>query len=89
MEAAKVERLGHLGVVAGVTKDLRIVELIDERIVPDEQEEISTGEAIAGMIPLPLRANRVPHISIICPIGAAQCRLKIETFSSALRRCFS
>jgi len=50
MDAVKVERLDHLGVVAGVIKDLRIVEQIDERIVPDDQEEISTGEAIAGMI---------------------------------------
>jgi len=50
MEAVKVERLDHLGVVAGVIKELGIVDLIDERIVPDDQEEISTGEAIAGMI---------------------------------------
>jgi len=50
MESVQVERLDHLGVIAGVIKDLRIMELIDERIVPDDREEISTGEAIAGMI---------------------------------------
>jgi len=46
----EVKRLDHLGIIAGVIKDLNLIEMIDERIEPDEQEEISTGEAIAGMI---------------------------------------
>ena len=50
MEKVKVERLDHLGVIAGVIKDLGVIEMIDDRIVPDDREEISTGEAIAGMI---------------------------------------
>ena len=50
MEELKVERLDHLGIVSEVIKDLGIVEMIDCRIFPDEQEEITTGEAIAGMI---------------------------------------
>jgi len=50
METVKVERLDHLGVIAGVIKDLSIIEMIDARIVPDSQEEITTGEAVAGMI---------------------------------------
>lgn len=50
MPGVSVERLDHLGVIAGVIKDLGIVALIDSRIDPDEQEEITTGEAIAGMI---------------------------------------
>jgi transposase len=50
MELLKIERLDHLGVVAGVIKDLGFIEKIDARIEPDEQEEITTGEAIAGMI---------------------------------------
>ena len=45
-----MERLDHLGIIAGVIKDLEIIEMIDARIVPDDQEEISTGEAVAGMI---------------------------------------
>ena len=45
-----IERLDHLGVIAGVIKDLGIVELIDARISPEAKEEITTGEAIAGMI---------------------------------------
>jgi hypothetical protein len=36
--------------VAGVIQDLGIIDMIDSRIVPDEREEITTGEAIAGMI---------------------------------------
>jgi len=37
-------------VIGGVIKELGIVEMIDDRIVPDDREEISTGEAVAGMI---------------------------------------
>lgn len=47
---AEVERLDHLGVIAGVIKDLKLVEFIDERIPADSREEITCGEAVAGMI---------------------------------------
>ena len=50
MNHAEVERLDHLGVIAGVIKDLNLVEFIDERIPRDNREEISCGEAVAGMI---------------------------------------
>ena len=50
MEDLKVERLDHLGIISGVIKDLGIIEMIDDRIAPDDQEEITTGEAVAGMI---------------------------------------
>src|SRR6266852_6827952 len=50
MESVSVERLDHLGVVASVSKDLGIIEMIDARVPPHDQEEITTGEAIAGMI---------------------------------------
>ena len=50
MPQIMVERVDHHGVVAGVIKDLRFVETIDARIETDAQEEISAGEAIAGMI---------------------------------------
>ena len=45
-----VERLDHLGIVAGVIKDLKIIDLIDERLGIYADESISTGETIAGMI---------------------------------------
>ncbi|MEL7431840.1 MAG: IS1634 family transposase [Chlamydiota bacterium] len=47
---AKVERIDHLGIVAGVIQDLGIINKIDERIATDRRESITTGEAIAGMI---------------------------------------
>jgi len=47
---AEVERLDHLGITAGVIKDLKLIEFIDERIPKDTREEISCGEAVAGMI---------------------------------------
>jgi transposase len=50
MDVVKVERMDHLGIIAGVIQDLGIIEMIDSRIEPDEREEISTGEAISGMI---------------------------------------
>jgi transposase len=50
MEAIRVERLDHLGIVASVIKDLGIPEMIDARLGLHEQEEITAGEAVAGMI---------------------------------------
>jgi hypothetical protein len=50
MDTVTVERLDQLGIIAGVIKDLGIIEMIDARIVPDDQEDITTGEAVAGMI---------------------------------------
>jgi transposase len=50
MESVSVERLDHLGVVAAVIKDLGIIEMINARVAPHDQEEITTGEAVAGMI---------------------------------------
>jgi transposase len=48
----EIKRLDHLGVVAGVIKDLKLIELIDHRLQKDEndQEMITPGEAITGMI---------------------------------------
>lgn len=45
-----VKRLDHLGIVAEVIKDLGLVDLINERIPEHPKEEISAGEAVAGMI---------------------------------------
>jgi transposase len=50
MESVSVERLDHLGVVASVIKELGLIEMIDARLRPHNQEEITLGEAIAGMI---------------------------------------
>ena len=50
MESVIVERLDHLGIVASVIKDLGIIEMIDARFGLHDQEEISAGEAVAGMI---------------------------------------
>src|SRR5882672_93409 len=50
MESLSVERLDHLGILSEVIKDLGLIRLIDARLVPDELEEITPGEAVAGMI---------------------------------------
>jgi len=37
-------------VIAAVIKDLGLIPMINTRLVPDGQEAITPGEAIAGMI---------------------------------------
>jgi transposase len=50
MALVTVERLDHLGLIAEVIKDLGLIGMIDARLVPDEQEVLTPGEAVAGMI---------------------------------------
>jgi len=50
MEAVRVERLDHLGLIASVINGLGLVSRIDARLKPDDQEAITPGEAIKGMI---------------------------------------
>src|SRR6266436_9639495 len=50
MQSVSVERLDHLGVVASVIKELGIIEMIDARLPRHDQEAITAGEAVAGMI---------------------------------------
>ena len=50
MESVRVERLDHLGVIASVIKDLGLIDMINARLMPDDQEVITPGEAMAGMI---------------------------------------
>jgi len=50
MALVRVERLDHLGLIAAVIKDVGLIDMINTRLVPDEQEEIPPGEAMAGMI---------------------------------------
>jgi hypothetical protein len=50
MESLRIERLDHFGLVVSVIKHLRLIEMIDARLIPDTQEEITPGEAIAGTL---------------------------------------
>jgi len=50
MEAVRVERLDHLGLLASVINDLGLVNMIDARLKPDDQEAITPGEAVKAMI---------------------------------------
>ena len=50
MALVTVERLDHLGLIAEVIKSIGLIDMIDTRLVPDNQEEITPGEAVAGMI---------------------------------------
>ena len=50
MTSVRVERLDHLGLIASTIKNLGLIDMIDVRLVPDEQEEITPGEAVAAMI---------------------------------------
>ncbi len=50
MESVSVERLDHLGIVASVIKAVGLIEMIDARLLLHEQEALTAGEAVAGMI---------------------------------------
>jgi transposase len=50
MASVLVERLDHLGLIASVIKDLGLIAMIDARLGADAQEDITPGEAVAGMI---------------------------------------
>jgi transposase len=50
MAQVRVERRDHLGVIASMIKDLGLIAMIDTRLMPDEQEVITPGEAVAAMI---------------------------------------
>mgnify|MGYP003394104579 CR=1 FL=1 len=50
MEAVRVERLDHLGLIASMINDLGLVSMINARLKPDDQEVITPGEAVKGMI---------------------------------------
>jgi transposase len=50
MASVHVERLDHLGLVACMIKDVGLIRMLDARLIPDAQEEITPGEAVAGMI---------------------------------------
>lgn len=50
MVSVHVEHMDHLGLIACMIKDLGLIRLIDARLVPDEPEESTPGEAVAGMI---------------------------------------
>jgi transposase len=45
-----VQRLDHFGLIACVIKDVGLIDMIDSRLVPDAQEAITPGEAVAGMM---------------------------------------
>jgi transposase len=50
MEQVRIERLDHLGLLASVIKDLGLIDMIDRRLVPDDQAMITPGAAVAAMI---------------------------------------
>lgn len=45
-----IKRLDHYGIVAGVIKDIGLVELIDEQIKTDSREILTAGEVVAGLV---------------------------------------
>ena len=60
MESPQVEHLDHFGPIMSVIKDLHFIEMIDARLAPDEQEALTPGEAVVGMILNGLRFSNRP-----------------------------
>ena len=50
MESLRVERLDHFGLIASVIKELGLIAMSDARLVPEAQEALTPGEAVAGML---------------------------------------
>jgi transposase len=50
MASVHVERVDHLGRIAGMIKDVGLIRMIDARLIADEQEESTPGEAVAGRL---------------------------------------
>ena len=46
----KIKRIDHLGIIAGVMKDLDIVALTDSRLKNDKQADVTFGETLMAMI---------------------------------------
>lgn len=47
---ANIERIEYSRVIAGIIKDIGLIELIDQRIRKDVRADIFTGKSVAGMI---------------------------------------
>lgn len=45
-----IRKMDHLGLIAGIVRELRIVEYIDSVITPDPQEVITTGECVLALL---------------------------------------
>lgn len=50
IQKSEIKRLDHLGVIAGLIKELGLKELLEQKLGTHQDEKISTGEAIIGMI---------------------------------------
>ena len=50
MASVQVERLDHLGLMACMLNAFGLISMIDARLGPEDPEEITPGEAVAGMI---------------------------------------
>lgn len=42
--------MNHFGIVSGLCKELRLAENIDKLIIPDPQQQVTTGQAVVSMI---------------------------------------
>src|SRR5256885_6040641 len=97
MGMVRVERLDHLGLIAAVINDLGLVSIIDARLTPDEQEAITPGEAIKGMIlnglgfanrPLSLTPQFLPtnpSISSFVPVWKPRCSIASNSAAPSMR----
>ncbi|MCL2932291.1 MAG: IS1634 family transposase, partial [Trichodesmium sp. MAG_R03] len=50
IEEITVENLDYLGIVAGLIDEIRIVELINQKLGVDNREKIATGQVIKALI---------------------------------------
>jgi hypothetical protein len=74
MEAMRVERLDHLGLIASVINDLGLVSMIDARLKPDAQEvtvqAVKTGIMRRLEIADPVQAGERGRVHHATPLHA-------------------
>jgi putative transposase len=78
MALVTVTRLDHLGLIAEITKDIDLIDIIDRRLVPDSQEEITPGEAVAGMILNGIVKLTSPPTQALLLVAYSPCEMTID-----------
>lgn len=46
----EIKRLDHWGIVAGVAKDLKLADIVDQELGTNNQEILTTGDVVAGLV---------------------------------------
>ncbi|MGK7933707.1 MAG: DUF4277 domain-containing protein, partial [Microcystaceae cyanobacterium] len=46
----KIQNIDHLGIVAGIIDEIKIVKIINEKLGVDSREEVTSGQVVKALI---------------------------------------